>query len=1312
MDSHTNLLPLHPSQENIYLDQLLYPDEPSYNVACYQKLTYDLDFSTMQLCWQLLHKHLDALRIEIIEQPDGLPKQRIADDKRVALAFEDFSHLGSPEQQALDWIRQRNARPMSLMNNNTSEACLLKLGEQNCFLFVQFHHFIIDGMGGYRLVEYWHKLYHCLTQNQSIDWLHDIPQYHSSVLNAHRYLSSRRYTKDQEYWKKQFSGRSVMRLPAYYTQSGSGEINLPLSPDLNQQMQKLAQNHNLSPLAVMSAALSILLAQMTDNDKVDLGIAVHGRSTKSEKQIVGMFAQTTCITCETNSQLSFMALAEQASQALASAFRHHKYPSSHLARLLELTTERLADVIIGYEHYDHENLEQDTKAQSFLLSNQQQAQPLAVRLLDFDFNDNLILKVIYSRAYLSAKEAKQFSKRLLAIMEFGTHASHLSAVELLGKLTDEQQLPADKQTLCPVRNNNQDTLHGLFEQQAQQTPDDIAVVYQQDRLSYRALDERANRLARAIRQEVNLDTQSCPQPGFLVALYYEPCIEMVIAKLAVLKAGGAYVPISPRNPHTRSVHIIKDTESKLVLTHKLLCDALSNIIQTLPSPPLILTTDCAQKHSATPLPSYSKHTDLAYVIYTSGTSGKPKGVMIEHASIVYSTQYRVSSYGQYQAFLLVSQYAFDSAIAGIFGTLCSGGMLVISPNHNPATVQVLLHEHHITHTLMTPSLYQVLIESIAEIAPLLHIQAVILAGETLSIDIHQQHQTLLPNVALYNEYGPTENSVWTSMHRCDKHYQICPGNIGKPLAHCSIYVLDRHGYPVLTGSPGELHISGPGLARGYLGQPELTAQRFIENPFYAGLPDATVTPRLYKTGDWVRQLPSGELIYLHRKDSQLKIRGHRIELGEIERVMCDIEGVKQAVVITWGNSCNPQLAAYVVVHPGQTFCSTDLALKMQASLPMYMLPHSYTQLTGIPLTINGKVDLTALPEPTSDTGKSYVAPVSSLERTLALLWQDILQRDRIGLTDNFLSLGGSSLSLIQLSARIRKTFQVELSVMMLFNNSTLTEMAKLIRTATSDNPGEVSDYLHLLSDDNKAEIALICLPYAGADGLIYRPLTGQLPPSIALYTLSYPEASSEDYQDYFAQCILDIQARISLPIVVMGHCLGGAVAMLLTQAMIAKNIDVNALIVNAFTLSEQDLPETDTDAENGLPLDHDTIKGLLLSAGLQTNQHPFTNEQWDSIIQRFRRDAQLAEWCRRVYLSHYLNNRLTLPVFNILAKDDPLTEGYLDNNSIWKQFADDYHIVELEQGGHYFINEPDLGFVEKLQNICQLTSEQTISPTI
>lgn len=1198
------------------------------------------------------------------------------------------------------------------MNNHISEACLLKLGEHNYFLFVQFHHFIIDGMGGYRLVEYWHKLYHCLTQNLSTDWLHDIPQYHSSVLNAHRYLNSRRYTKDQDYWEKQFSGRAVMRLPVYYQQSGNGEINLSLGPGLNQQMQKLAQSHNLSPLAVMSAALSILLTQMTENENVDLGIAVHGRSTRSEKQVVGMYAQTTCITCETNSEYSFMALAEQASQALASAFRHHKYPSSHLARLLELTTERLADVIIGYEHYDHENLEQNTKAQSFLLSNQQQAQPLAVRLLDFDFNDSLILKVIYSKAYMSEKEAEQFSERLLALMEFGTQAPYLSVAQLLGKLTDDQELAAEIQTLCPARNNNQYTLHDLFEQQALHTPDKIAVVYQQDSLSYRTLNEKANRLARAIRQEVSLYTQSPPQPGFLVALYYEPCIEMIIAKLAVLKAGGAYVPISPKNPHTRSIHIIKDTKSKLVLTHNLLYEELTHTIQTLPSPPLILTADCAQAHSAAPLPAHSKYNDLAYVIYTSGTSGKPKGVMIEHASIVYSTQYRSALYGQYKAFLLVSQYAFDSAIAGIFGTLCSGGMLVICPNHNPATVQTMLHEHHITHTLMTPSLYQVLIESITEIAPLLHIQAVILAGEALSRDIHQQHQTLLPHIALYNEYGPTENSVWTSVHKCDEHYQVCPGNIGKPLDHCSIYVLDRHGRRVLTGSPGELHISGPGLARGYLGQPELTTQQFIENPFYSGLPDAKVTPRLYKTGDWVRQLPSGELIYLHRKDSQLKIRGHRIELGEIERVIGDIEGVKQAVVITWGNSDNPQLAAYVVVNPGQTFCPTTLALKMQASLPGYMIPNSYTQLTSIPLTINGKVDLSALPEPTCDTGSSYVAPVSSQERTLALLWQEILEQDQVGLTDNFLSLGGNSLSLIQLSTRIRQVFQVELSVMKLFNNSTLSKMAKLIKTATSDNPGKMSDYLHQLSGDSTAEVALICLPYAGADGLIYRPLMGQLPPSIALYTLSYPEVSSEDYQDYFAQCILDIQARISLPVMVMGHCLGGAVAMLLTQGLIAKSIDVNALIINAFTLSEQDLPATDTDAKSRLPLDHNTIKSLLLSAGLQTNQHPFTSEQWDSIIQRFSRDAQLAEWCRRVYLSHYLNNRFTLPVFNIVAKDDPLTDGYLDNTALWKQFTEDYHVVELEQGGHYFINEPDQGFVEKLQNICQITSEQAVSPTV
>lgn len=587
-------------------------------------------------------------------------------------------------------------------------------------------------------------------------------------------------------------------------------------------------------------------------------------------------------------------------------------------------------------------------------------------------------------------------------------------------------------------------VHELFAEQVEKTPGAAAVEFEGRQLTYIELNRQANRLAHYL-QIMGV------KPETRVAICAERGLEMIVGLMAILKAGGAYVPLDPAYPPGRLQYMLADSEPVVLLTQAHVKEQMGSL------PAGLLTLDLTdadwnsqQESNPTHLGLLPEH--LAYVLYTSGSTGKPKGVMVSHRNLVSSTFARKQAYDKLGRFLLLSSISFDSSVAGIFGSLLYGGTLIIAPDdlvHDPLRLLQEIQHLHVESLLCVPSLYRYLLESPADAEQKKYLSRVIVAGEACPPDLVGKSAQQHPQVELFNEYGPTEGTVWASVHRCTHPLSRQSVPIGRPIANTRIYILDVRGEPVPVGAAGELYIGGTGVTRGYLRRPELTAERFIPDP-YAG----QAGERMYKTGDIARWLADGNLEFVGRNDDQLKIRGFRVELGEIVARLQEHPAVEEAAVIAREDTAGEKrLVVYYrassqhVFHDPESLLS-DVRSFLRERLPEYMVPAAYVRLESLPLTPNGKLDRKALPSPQGNAYAvhKYESPQGYLETALAAIWAEMLKLEQVGRHDDFFALGGQSLLALRVLFRVNDCFQTELSVSTLLEYSVLMEFAEKLRS--------------------------------------------------------------------------------------------------------------------------------------------------------------------------------------------------------------------------------------------------------------------------
>ena len=1056
--STTEGLPLSFAQQRLwFLDQLA-PGSLFYNIPMAVRLSGPLDVEALERSLNEIVRRHEALRTTFDER-NGQPVQIIDPALTLPLELEDLAPAADadPSDAALERVREIVQQPFDLRTGPLVRAHLLRLGDEDHIAVLIVHHSVADGWSLEVLIRELATIYAAFTEGKPSP-LPPLPvQYADYARWQREWLQGDVLETQLGYWEEQLRDQPLMLdLPTDHPrpnmQSWRGAtLHFDLPPELSTRLQALSREMGTTLFMTLLAAFQALLYRYTGQDDVSVGTAVANRNRKEIENLIGFFVNTLVIRTDLSGAPGFDELLKRVRKVTLEAYMHQDLPFETLVEALQpdrdLSHTPLFQVAFALQQapstplsmpgLDVEPLEVDSGTAKFDLQLTLAEEPEQLSGT-FEYNTDL-----FERATIECM-ASHLHTLLDAIVD--DPKQPVSALPLL--------TPEERQTLLvdwnatSMSTPTDQCAHTLFEAWATRQPEATALTFEGQTLSYRELDQRANQLAHHLRQQ-GVDT------GTLVGICTERGMEMIIGILGTLKAGAAYVPLDPTYPKERLGFMIADAATPILLTQ-------AHLVTELPAHEAeVIRLDedwghIAQESVAKPETSVQPD-NLAYVIYTSGSTGRPKGAMLHHRGLSNLTAV------QQQAFdiepgtrvLQFSPFSFDASVWETFMALANGGTLCLARQEvlasGPALLDLLKQErvHIVT---LPPSMLSVLPP-----ASLPDLRTVISAGEACTAELVAQWA---PGRTFFNAYGPTETTVCASMYRCEEHETADPP-IGRPIGNSRLYIVDANDQPLPVGVPGELCIGGVNVGHGYLNRPELTAEKFIRDPFVS---DAS-TP-LYKTGDLVRYRPDGNIEFLGRIDHQVKVRGFRIELGEIEATLRQHEDVQDAVVLARDDTPGGrQLVAYVTAADSVTPEIDDLRGFLRGVLPEYMIPAFFITLDTFPLTPSGKVDRRDLPSVDGQQlsgAREYVAPRNETEQQLAEISATLLGVDQVGVHDNFFQLGGHSLLATQFVSRIRETMQVDVPLRELFEQPTIAGLAERIEELKSETGPKISEIAALM----------------------------------------------------------------------------------------------------------------------------------------------------------------------------------------------------------------------------------------------------------
>ncbi|HYP26767.1 MAG TPA: amino acid adenylation domain-containing protein [Blastocatellia bacterium] len=1099
--------PLSFAQERLWFLNQLEPGSPFYNVPVAVRMTGRLSIRALgQTFDEIVGRH-EILRTHF-PMVDGLPVQVISPAGQPALPLIDLSELPGPERdsEARRLVSEESQHGFDLTRGPMLRMSLLRLGGQEHVLILVMHHIISDGWSMGVLVREMAVLYEAFLRGEDSP-LPELPiQYADYSVWQREWLQGEVLDRQLSYWKQKLGGAPpVLELPtdrprpAIQTYRGESQ-SLELGHSLTASLRQLGRQEGVRLFMLMLAAFKVLLYRLSGQRDIAVGTPIAGRNRAEIEGLIGFFVNTLVMRSEIKGEHSFKEVMRREKEVVLEAFAHQDVPFEKL--VLELQPARslsytpLFQVMFALQSEPQEvmnlrgltldSFEPDLGIAKFDLTlSVIDSQELSIAL---EYNTDLFDTTTITRML------GHFRNLLEGIV--ANPEQPVSTLPLLAEAERRKSLFDWNDT--SVDYGPEGRIHELFEAQAERTPDATAVVFEQQRLTYAELNRRANQLARYL-QEMGVGPES------LVGICLERSIEMVVAILGILKAGGAYVPLDPDYPRERLAFIIEDARVSVLLTKRGVAPELAR------DGAKVVCLDneweeIAKQEAENPAGEVMSQ-NLAYVIYTSGSTGRPKGVMIEHHGICNRLQCGRQAHpmDESDGMLQATSFSFDVSVLEIFAPLVAGARLVVARpggTGDPGYLVRLMAEQKVTVAHFVPSLLRVLLDE-PGIDECRHLRQVVAGGEPLQGEIKDRFFARL-DAELYNLYGPTEASVNATLRLCEPGggQGIVP--IGRPLANVRIYILDSYLQPAPIGIPGELHLAGVGLARGYLDRPDQTAEKFIPDPF-GDEPGA----RMYKTGDVVRYLQDGNIEFISRVDGQVKVRGFRIELGEVESVINAHAGVRESVVVVReGKSDDKLLVAYIVPEQEPAPEASELRSYLRNRLPDYMVPSSFVTLHSLPLTPNGKVDrraLLALGQAVSGAGSEFVTPRDLIEFQVARIWAEVMGVDRVGVRDNFFESGGHSLLAVRLMARIRQCFGKELPLSALFKGATVEHLACILR-----QQAEPSTWSPLVAiQPGGPNPAFFCVHPVGGNVLCYVELARRLGPDQPFYAFQARGLSGE-----------------------------------------------------------------------------------------------------------------------------------------------------------------------------------------------------------
>ncbi|MEO8567729.1 MAG: amino acid adenylation domain-containing protein [Ginsengibacter sp.] len=1055
---------LHPAQFDVYSDQLLDTNSPHYNIGGYIKLKGSLH---KELFYEVVNsgaKAFDAFRMRFdlnLSEPVIFLNE---DCDNLEMSDIDFSDKEDGEREVVEWMQNRFNTPFLFEKDvPLYEHYLIKISNEEYWFFGKYHHLITDGYGFVVWVQYLAQKYKSLIAGDRRQFVFNT--YIDEANKAATYKNSQAYIDDGKYWKNKIPEKPKKILQRKHTNNPGKKSEtyfLKLTEDQRKLLDDIEQVTKIRLHHLTIAALFIYYGKTSGESEFYFGIPVHKRSTREARNIVGMFSGIIPYKNSFRKDVTLLDLLKEILETQKEDYKYQHYLVGDLARFLKVKPNEgyLFEVVINYKLLNFElSFGEALEATICELSNEFLKYPLQLCWQDFGKQQPLQLQLDYSTEYFTREEVELLAQRFLFILGQFPQAidKKIGNIDIVSPSEKEliAQFNSGEQKIFPDKN-----VIELFEQQALKTPGAVALIFENEKLTYRELNERSNQLAYYLRGKgVKEET--------LVPICLERSLEMSIGILGVLKAGGAYVPIDPEYPADRIQYMLEDTAASIIL-----CNNKTKAIFPGDEKFTAINLDGDWKEiSKLPIGKVENtltSNNVAYVIYTSGSTGKPKGVMNEHCGIAnrlnWAQDYFKLTPGD--AVLQKTSFSFDVSVWELLWPLLTGAKIVFAKpggHKDNDYLKQIINEHEITMLHFVPSMLGVFLLDLKP-GECKSVKQVLCSGEALNPSHVNLFRQKFIEAELHNLYGPTEAAIdvtyWSLNNSIEEDIKVVP--IGKPVANTQMYILDSDYNPTPLGVPAEIYIGGIQLARGYLNKPGLTAEKFIINPF-----NAKAESRLYKTGDLGRWLPDGNIEYVGRIDDQVKIRGFRIELGEIESVLQQNEMVHQTVVITRENvDGNKQLVAYIV--PAGNFDKQVITAYLKSKLPDYMVPALLIELKELPLTPNGKVDKKALPEPgVNDIIKNpYEEPATEMEMKLALIWEEILGVDKIGMHDNFFELGGHSLNAMQLTSRLHKIFNIKIDIGKIFSNPTIKELVSVLISESQNkyNPIETlprQDYYDL-----------------------------------------------------------------------------------------------------------------------------------------------------------------------------------------------------------------------------------------------------------
>jgi len=1024
-------IPLHPAQHDVYTEQLIHATSPLYNIGGFIRLTGSLNTIFFDKAVQQAAKYFDSfsLRYQLnADQFNGYIAQPVPTAN--LLHQLDFSNHALPEEAATRWM-QNDFNQAFAINTSTPLFCyaLLKISGNEYWFYGKYHHLVTDGYGFIVWLRY---LADCYRHHLNGDVLiATVGSYTEQVQKANLLYQDQHFKSDTNYWLQKFpSFPEALFHKKVQTNHIYPYVSEMLQVEVSARQQQILQQAGLATKAGMLeltiAAVLIYVGNSLDRTGVAIGIPIHKRSGRVLKNIVGMFSGILPFTAAYNRTQTVAQLLAYLRATLKEDFKHQQFILGDVVRSLHAqeAADRLFDVIVNYEPF-HFDLQFGPGVQTavYQLSPNVSRSVLQITWQEHGEKQPMLLQLDYATNYLNRQEAGYIADSLFYIFEQLTNVDRL--VGEVSVIAAKEQSLLDSFNPPAVPNTFQNIVQ-QFQQQAAATPASTSLLVNNQVFTFQQLNLRSNQIAHLLlAQGVTTET--------LVPVCIERGMEMVAAILAILKTGAAYVPMDPSYPPQRIAYMLNDTKARLVVssTSAKKClppHAKLQIIEVDLLPPSDVFTDITVS---------IRPNQLAYIIYTSGSTGQPKGVMIEHHNVSAFIDWCRQEFdkSKFDVAYASTSICFDLSVFELFYPLGIGKCIRIVENGILARQFLGVDKNVLLNTV------PVVVDSLLkENVDLKNISVLNMAGEPVPTHVLQQLDT--DRIEVRNLYGPSEDTTYSSVYRM---YRDKPILIGKPLPGTGLHVLNDQHRQIPLCFPGKISLDGAGLARGYLNKPELTAQKFIRHPFAKHL-----SHRLYLTGDLGRWQTDGNMEYLGRRDNQVKIRGHRIELDEIEHTLLQSGMVQRVVVMVHASETGQKfLAGYFIAKDEVVVNELNNVLRL--TLPSYMLPSAWLQLTALPLTPNGKIDRKALPVPRFTTnGTKEVKPAANeMEAGLVNIWKEVLQLNNIGVDDHFFEMGGHSIAALQVALRVQRTFHLKADFGLLVSHPTIKTFARALQNLQS-----------------------------------------------------------------------------------------------------------------------------------------------------------------------------------------------------------------------------------------------------------------------